>query len=232
MTMTAQRPTDGQPPGHDSPVDSALSLGALSSGASDGAEAEPRHRQEGSGAHLRFDAVYDEWFDFVWRSARRLGVHEAALDDVAQDVFLVVYRRLAEFEGRSSLKTWLFGITLRVVADWRRTKRRKGGLSELPPEETLACARSGPSDDLERSQSARLLHALLAELDDEKREVFVMIELEELTAPEVASMLAVPLNTVYSRLRVAREDFERALSRYRAKEKSSAERARARRQSP
>jgi RNA polymerase sigma-70 factor (ECF subfamily) len=233
-------PTEARGPGHDSSVDAALShasfatpYGADDPYPGDGPPADGLAlREGGSGAHLRFDAVYDEWFDFVWRSARRLGVHDASLDDVAQDVFLVVYRRLSEFEGRSTLKTWLFGITLRVVSDWRRTKRRKGGLSELPPEDALACARSGPADELERAESARLLASMLAELDDDKRTVFVMIELEELTAPEVASLLGVPLNTVYSRLRVAREEFERALARYRAKERSGGERARARRQSP
>lgn len=234
-------PTEGRSLGHDSSVDAALSHASL--GASYGADDPPPadgtaarigHQDigRGGGKGLRFDAVYDEWFDFVWRSARRLGVHDASLDDVAQDVFLVVYRRLAEFEGRSTLKTWLFGITLRVVSDWRRTKRRKGGLSELPPEDALACARSGPADELERAESARLLSAMLSELDDDKRTVLVMIELEELTAPEVASLLGVPLNTVYSRLRVAREEFERALARHRAKERSGGERARARRQSP
>jgi RNA polymerase sigma-70 factor (ECF subfamily) len=183
---------------------------------------------EGSGPRLRFDVIYDELFEFVWRSARRLGVHEASVDDVAQDVFLVVHRRLDAFEGRSSIKTWLFGITLRVVSDWRRTKRRKGGLLELPAEDRLASSATGPDGDLEREQSARLLQALLSELDDDKREVFVMVELDELSAPEVAAVLQIPLNTVYSRLRVAREEFERALGRHRAKEVSASDRARAR----
>lgn len=224
-----QRATDAASRGHDGSVDTALPLASY--GSFDGELGEgmggPGRRPEGSGAHLRFEAVYDEWFDFVWRSARRLGVHEAALDDVAQDVFVVVYRRLAEFEGRSTLKTWLFGITLRVVSDWRRTKRRKGGLSELPPEDVLASPAGGPSADLERLEGARLCAALLEQLDDEKREVFVMIELEEMSAPEVAQVLGIPLNTVYSRLRVAREDFERALLRHRARERGASERARA-----
>jgi len=218
--MTAGRPTDGAGPGHHGPVDSYVS--AIDA-------AHPRSEAaEGSGPRLRFDVVYDELFEFVWRSARRLGVHEASVDDVAQDVFLVVHRRLSEFEGRSSVKTWLFGITLRVVSDWRRTKRRKGGLLELPAEDRLPSGIAGPDGALEREEAARLLQALLAELDDDKREVFVMVELEELSAPEVASVLTIPLNTVYSRLRVAREEFERALSRHRAKEASAAERARAR----
>lgn len=187
-----------------------------------------RSGAEGSGPRLRFDVVYEELFEFVWRSARRLGVHEASVDDVTQDVFLVVHRRLSEFEGRSSVKTWLFGITLRVVSDWRRTKRRKGGLLELPAEDRLPSPGTGPDAALEREESARLLQALLEQLDDDKREVFVMVELEELSAPEVAAMLAIPLNTVYSRLRVARGEFERALGRHRAKEASAAQRTRAR----
>src|SRR5882724_509457 len=68
-----------------------------------------------------FSAIYDAYFDFVWRSLRRLGVPEATLDDAAQDVFVVVHRRLPEFEARSTVKTWLFGIVLRVVATHRRT---------------------------------------------------------------------------------------------------------------
>ena len=219
------RATDGRGPGHHGPVDSyGITIDATCVGHLD---AEARSA-EVSGPRLRFDVIYDELFEFVWRSARRLGVHEASVDDVAQDVFLVVHRRLDAFEGRSSVKTWLFGITLRVVSDWRRTKRRKGGLLELPAEDRLASSVVGPDGDLEREQSARLLQALLLELDDDKREVFVMVELEELSAPEVASVLSIPLNTVYSRLRVAREEFERALSRHRAKEASASDRARAR----
>lgn len=236
-----QGPTDGEDPGHDADVDTALPLpsayaseealhASLSDDRVDASGAQRLGRTEGERGRpksLAFEAVYDEWFDFVWRSARRLGVHESSLDDVAQDVFVVVYRRLAEFEGRSTLKTWLFGITLRVVSDWRRTKRRKGGLSELPSEEVLASPGASPSSELERRQGARLLSGLLEQLDDEKREVFVMIELEEMSAPEVAQLLEIPLNTVYSRLRVAREDFERSLTRHRARERGAGERARA-----
>lgn len=223
----AGRATDGSGPGHHGAVDSSVAS-SVSHDDPPGRALSERSSAEGSGPRLRFDVVYDELFEFVWRSARRLGVHEASVDDVTQDVFLVVHRRLDEFEGRSSVKTWLFGITLRVVADWRRTKRRKGGLLELPAEDRLPSSATGPDAALEREESARLLQSLLEQLADDKREVFVMVELEELSAPEVAAVLAIPLNTVYSRLRVAREEFERALSRHRAKAASAAERARAR----
>jgi RNA polymerase sigma-70 factor (ECF subfamily) len=178
-------------------------------------------RADASGFRLSFDVVYDEWFDFVWRSARRLGVDEAAVDDVTQDVFLVVHRRLSDFEGRSSLKTWLFSITLRVVSDWRRTRRRKGGLSPLPEDDALAGRESiEPARQLEKAEAVRLLHRLLDELDDDKRAVFVLAELEGQTAPEIATALDIPVNTVYSRLRVARERFEAALARHQARERS------------
>jgi RNA polymerase sigma-70 factor (ECF subfamily) len=173
-----------------------------------------------------FDHVYEQTFDFAWRSARRLGVAASAVDDVVQDAFLVVHRRLPEFEGRSSMKTWVFGILLRVVSDHRRTLRRKGGLAELPHEDVLASRAQGPAETLEQRQAAALLHALLDELDDEKRAVFVLAELEELAAPDIAEMLSIPTNTVYSRLRAAREAFERSLARHRARERGELDRAR------
>lgn len=175
----------------------------------------------------RFDDVYEQTFDFAWRSARRLGVGAPSIDDVVQDTFVVVHRRLAEFEGRSSLKTWVFGILLRVVSDHRRSLRRKGGLSELPHEDLLPSSEASPAETLERTQAAALVNRLLDELDDDKRAVFVLAELEEVPAPEIAEVLGVPTNTVYSRLRAAREAFDKALVRHRARERNDAERARA-----
>ncbi len=166
---------------------------------------------------LRLEEIYESCFDFVWRSARRMGVAEASVDDVVQEVFLVAHRRLADFEGRSSIKTWLFSILLRVVSDHRRTLRRKGGLAPLPP--TLVADEADcPAGKTEQREAVRVLHSLLATLDEDKRAVFVLAELEQLTAPEIADALGVNLNTVYSRLRAARRDFERALERHRARE--------------
>lgn len=169
-----------------------------------------------------FEEVYEQCFDFVWRNARRLGVAEAAVDDVVQEVFVVVYRRLADFEGRSSLKTWIFGILLRVVSDWRRSRRRKGGHASLdaiaPDGEMLDEKALCPIGALEQAEAVRLLHRLLAQLDEDKRAVFVLAELEETTAPEIAEALGIPVNTVYSRLRAARLEFDRALARQRARE--------------
>jgi RNA polymerase sigma-70 factor, ECF subfamily len=163
---------------------------------------------------LAFDGVYRAHFAFVWRSARRLGVRDAALDDVVQEVFVVVHRRLASFEGRSSLRTWLFGITARVVRDHRRAAKRKETPGGIDPD-TLPAA---PSGGAENAEAVQVLHALLDELEDERREVFVMAELEQASVPEIAEALGLNLNTTYSRLRAARQDFEQALARHRARD--------------
>lgn len=171
---------------------------------------------------LRFDDVYDQYFDFVWCSVRRMGVPEGSTDDAVQDVFLVVHRRLQEFEGRSSLKTWLFQIVLRVAADHRRAIRRKRPCAEGQGEidaDTIADERAVSADDgLARLQGVRLLYKLLDALDDDKRAVFVMAELEQMSAPEIAEALGVNVNTVYARLRAARREFEQAAARERARD--------------
>jgi RNA polymerase sigma-70 factor, ECF subfamily len=164
--------------------------------------------------------VYETHFDFVWRSARRLGIPSLHLDDVVQEVFLVVHRRLAEFEGRSTLKTWLFGITRRVVRDHRRSARRKPAepLGVMEP----ADGTPGADARMTRDEEARLLHAMLDELDEEKREIFVLAELEQMSGPEIADALDVNLNTVYARLRAARTAFEQAVARHQARARRGA----------
>lgn len=163
-----------------------------------------------------FEEIYREHFPFVWRSAKRLGVPHAALDDVVQEVFVIVHRRLADFEGRSSLRTWLFGIVLRVARDHRRSVRRKDPGTPVDPD-TVA-SRGGPADDAEKAEAVRLLHALLDQLDDDRREVFVMAELEQMTMPEIADTLGINVNTAYARLRLVRQAFEQALARHRARD--------------
>ncbi|RYE83212.1 MAG: sigma-70 family RNA polymerase sigma factor [Myxococcales bacterium] len=177
---------------------------------------------EASAPVMTLDEIYRQQFAFVWRSVRRLGVDEASLDDVVQDVFLVVHRKLDTFEGRASLRTWLFRITLRVVSDHRRSLRRRGGesrRSEVTDPDTVADGtRPGPHDELSQAQDVRLLHQLLDELDDGRRTVFILAELEEMTAPEIAEATGENINTVYWRLRTARIDFEKALARHQARQ--------------
>src|SRR5580765_6751726 len=95
---------------------------------------------------LTFAEVYEAHFAFVWRSVRRLGVDDAAVDDVVQETFVIVHRRLQEFEARSSLKTWLFGILLRVVRDHRRTLRRKSPPRAADVESIAADAEQNPHE--------------------------------------------------------------------------------------
>lgn len=170
----------------------------------------------------RFEVIYEQHFDFVWRSLRRLGVPEASVDDAAQDVFVVVYRRLADFEGRSTVRTWLFGIALRVARSHRRRLARKGHAEPLPAE--LESEEGDPEDALGRRRAAEFLERFLAGLDEDKRAVFVLAELEQMTAPEIEAALGVKLNTVYSRLRAARRAFEGAVQRRRARDERLGER--------
>ena len=169
-----------------------------------------------------FDAVYEAHMDFVWRAVRRMGVRLADMDDVVQEVFFVVHRRLAEFEGRAQLKTWVFKILVHVVRHYWRTHQRKPGdrVAEDPAEiQTLAADHeSGPAATLERVEALRVLDRLLAELDADKREVFVLAEIEQMTAAQIAEIVEANVNTVASRLRAARQEFEKALLRFRARE--------------
>jgi RNA polymerase sigma-70 factor (ECF subfamily) len=174
------------------------------------------------GPVLDFDAVYEEQVEFVWRAVRRMGVRAADADDVVQDVFVIVHRRLAEFEGRAQLKTWVFKILLHVVRHYWRTHQRKpgdrAGEDATLLKTLLADHESGPAASLERVEALRILDRLLATLDEDKREVFVLAEIEQMTAVEIAEIVEANANTVASRLRAARQDFEKALARFRAHE--------------
>lgn len=165
-------------------------------------------REAPAALELSFDSIYAEHFDFLTQSLHWLGVEPGHVDDAVQDVFLVVHRRLSEFKGLSALKTWLYGIALRVARDHRRRKGRKGE-SELLTSDLPDLA-SGPFERASASQSMRQLQRLLAQLSDEKREVYVLAELEQMTAAETAQLLGLSLTTVNSRLRVAREELASA----------------------
>jgi RNA polymerase sigma-70 factor (ECF subfamily) len=176
-----------------------------------------------AGEARSFEDLYDLYFDFAWRNLRRLGVPEALLDDAAQEVFLVVHRRLAELDERGALKQWIFGIVLRVARDTRRWLKRKSPHTQHAgaqvEADSIADDRcNGPDERTERSEAARMLHKLLDVLDDEKRAVFVLAELEQMTAPEIAEALGVNVNTVYARLRAARREFEQAALREQARD--------------
>ncbi|WP_437633956.1 RNA polymerase sigma factor [Sorangium sp. So ce854] len=169
-----------------------------------------------------FEAIYERYFDFVWRNVRRLGVPDCHADDAVQEVFLVVHRKLPAFEPRSTVRAWLSGIVARVARDHRRAYARKSPLARaldppLDPDEVESGA-AGCDEALAQAQATRLLHALLEELDDSKRAVFVLAELEQMTAPEIAEATGANVNTVYARLRAARKEFEQGAARLRARD--------------
>jgi RNA polymerase sigma-70 factor (ECF subfamily) len=164
-----------------------------------------------------FEDVYGKHVDFLWRSARALGVPDPAIDDVLQDTFVVVHRRLGEFEGRASIRTWLARILFRVISEHRRRFRRKEDHAPLA-DEVVDASSGGPHENAARAQAVRLLSGILDAMDDDQRAVFVLAEIEQMSVPEIASALETNVNTVYSRLRLARREYQRGLTRLRAKD--------------
>jgi RNA polymerase sigma-70 factor (ECF subfamily) len=161
-----------------------------------------------------FESIYRQYFDFVWSSVRRLGVAPAAVDDVVQEIFIVIHSRLHTLEKPEALRSWIYGVVRRTVSAHFRSQRAKDvsgvALTAEPDSRPLPPT---PLDRAEQNDQIRLLYTLLAELDEPKREVLMMAEIDELTVPQIAEVLQIPLNTAYSRLRAARHAFEEALVR-------------------
>ncbi|NUQ79072.1 MAG: sigma-70 family RNA polymerase sigma factor [Polyangiaceae bacterium] len=169
---------------------------------------------------MTFKEVYDENFRFVWRSLRRLGVRESDVADAVQEVFVVVHRKLAEFEGRSKVTTWLFGICLRVARDRRRAAHERRRSEEEAPISDKPDERADVGAEAERRQALAQLQSIILEMPEEQGTVFYLFELDGMSGEDIAEKLAVPLGTVYSRLRLAREHFRKAVARMRAREES------------
>jgi RNA polymerase sigma-70 factor (ECF subfamily) len=147
---------------------------------------------------------------------RRAGVPLGAVDDAVQEVFIVVHRRLGEFEGRAAVTTWLYRIVVRVAQHHRRAARRKGIDEPEDPDTIPAREGEGPHEHALRAEGVRLLERVLGELDDDKRMVFVLAEYEELSVRAIAEAMGENQNTVASRLRAARVEFDQAVKRHRA----------------
>jgi RNA polymerase sigma-70 factor (ECF subfamily) len=158
--------------------------------------------------------MYREHHAFVWRNVRRLGCADEWVDDAVHEVFLVATRRWAEFEGRSSVRTWLFAIAFRVVARMRRDRSRQRRNTQR-----YAAERPEAVADAEReNEAAQYLRQLLLKLSDAQRLVLILAELEGFTSAEIAETLSVPVGTVDSRLRAARTQLHRVFERERAKD--------------
>jgi RNA polymerase sigma-70 factor, ECF subfamily len=153
---------------------------------------------------------------FAWRVLRRLGVAERDVDDVCQEVFVTVHRRLATFEGRSSAQSWLYGICVRTASDYRRRAVHHREVAAGEAHESSID--SNQEDDAALREARATLDRILDALDDDKRAVFVLFEIEELPMTEVAMAVGCPLQTAYSRLHAARREVEAAMHRFRAKQ--------------
>jgi RNA polymerase sigma-70 factor (ECF subfamily) len=165
------------------------------------------------GKTLNFQDIFETEFAYVWNSARRLGVPERDLEDVSHDIFFRVYERWADYDQERPLRPWLFGFAFRVASDYRRRFSHRRELLGVDSE----------SIDPSRDALERVIHAetlsmaqlALDGLEIERRAVFVLHEIDGCPMPEVARALSIPVNTAYSRLRLAREQFQTALRRER-----------------
>lgn len=163
-----------------------------------------------------FRALFEEEFSYVFNSLRRLGVRESDLEDVTHDVFIIVHRILAEFDPARPLRPWLFGVAFRVASDYRRLARHVREIPEDPPDEPVDGAL--PADEqIASAQARRQVIEALDELELNRRAVLVLHDIDGQAMPQIALALAIPLNTAYSRLRIAREEFRTAIQRGRLK---------------
>ncbi len=158
-------------------------------------------------------ALYAAHHEFVWRVLVNLGVPRSAVEDAVQDVFLVMHRRRDELEDRGAPRGLLFGIARRVARSHRRRAARPEKLALLPDTTTDRA----PDEELARRQAAAIVEVFLDELDDDRRMIFVLADIEGMAMPEIAELLGVKLNTAYSRLRLARQQFHAAVSKHRDK---------------
>lgn len=167
-----------------------------------------------AGSTLDFPSMYRSEFPYVWKTLRRLGVPPQDLEDLAHDLFVVVHRHQGDYDPARPLRPWLFGIAVRMVADFRRSARnvREVLADALEPVD----AGPTPYERLEGKEARALLMRALDGLDLDRRAVFVMHELDEIPMPEIARALDIPLNTAYSRLRLARADVARTIERSQA----------------
>ena len=158
-------------------------------------------------------AIYRQHARFVWLSLQRLGVHPSDLDDVAQDVFVIVHRRLDSFDRRARVTTWLFGICMRVAANYRRRRRWTRELLSGWTEDERPALLLAADDVLVRREERALAERALDRLDVAKRAIFVMFEIESLSCLEIAELMSVPVGTVYSRLHGARRQLAKTIAR-------------------
>jgi RNA polymerase sigma-70 factor, ECF subfamily len=161
-----------------------------------------------------FQELCAQYFEFVWKCARAFGSKSDEIDDIVQDVFLVAQRRHADLKDERLARSWIYSITRRVVSSQRRRRRERDSRAASDIDSLTSSERS-PLAAAEHNLEVRLLSMLLDGLEERKREVFVLSEILEMSGREIAETIGVPMNTVYSRLRAAREEFDAAAQRQR-----------------
>jgi RNA polymerase sigma-70 factor (ECF subfamily) len=155
--------------------------------------------------------VFDEHARYVFRVLKYFGVRDADVQDVCQEVFITVHRKIGEFEGRSSVRTWLYRICQHAASDHRRRAYvRREVTTDLGASEDPDSSRI--EDGAARTEARSTLEYLLERLDEQKRQVFVLYEIEGLTMKEVCEIADCPLQTAYSRLHAARKILTDALA--------------------
>ena len=198
--------TEAKPMTQSSAVETAVSVADLP-------EPMPEALQPGGAPTLSdedFRAIYEAQFDYVWHTLRRLGTHDRDIEDLTHDVFVAFYR--SSFDSARPVKPWLFGIAFRVASDYRRRAQHR---NEIPEDHPRDHADGSPAADeqVATQERRRLVAGALEALNGDRRAVFVMHEIDGLSMPEIAAVLGAPLNTLYSRLRLAREQFAVAVRR-------------------
>jgi len=162
-----------------------------------------------------FPEIFRDHLGYVWHALRRLGVHDRDLEDVAHDVFLAVFKKLHQYDAARPLRPWLFGFAFRFASDYRDLARHRYEVTHdghEPPD-------PGPTalESVIQGEALELANRALGELELGRRAVFILHELDECSMPEVAEALGIPLNTAYSRLRLARADLAASVRRLRSK---------------
>jgi RNA polymerase sigma-70 factor (ECF subfamily) len=156
-------------------------------------------------------AVFDEHFDYVWNTLRRLGIRESDLEDLSHEVFLKVHARLDQYDASRPMRPWLFGFAYRVAADHRRLARHRLEVLGAPVEAVDPMV--APDERIEADEERALVEAALGELDLDRRAVLVLHDVDEVPIPAIAQELGIPVNTAYSRLRLARHELAAALKK-------------------
>ena len=162
-----------------------------------------------------FRELFDTQFSYVWNVLKRLGVQERDLEDLAQQVFLQVHANLATFDSSRPLRPWLFAFAFHAASNYRALARHRVELSIVPPESRDP--QPGADEQLIARQELLLAELALTHVAVERRAVLLLHEVEGHTMPQIAESLQLPLNTAYSRLRLARQEYEQAVRRLRAR---------------